>query len=586
MSHEQLFRTKPQLGIRSWRIDISYFYILAILGIFLGLFIENSRDKSLRSLILWSAAKSISFMILYVFWKGIASLLIRKNKKTISSISILTIGAAGGLIQAIVVELLIVLLLLDNATSVASRLLSSAIFAAFWLPAHSVTAGNFTKFRNMRESLHEQIASMGSVDMARKRLFLEEKKMLDQTIDQLLVNASDSAQHYFNQAVANKAESDLPMIVRSLASDHVRVLAHKITEISIPQKNLDWRLIFQKNQLRSFLEVFQISLKTRALNPEWFTLIIIVTISLPLLRRSDYPVNIFALIFLGTTTYLVQQLSYNIRIRSNKLQEIQTILSTTLNIFLLIGILYLIPGNNPRPASQFALAVVVVAITIIGHMAQAGLLRQNDLMQTEKFALEKMEVESAFINMELVRISKKWAEHIHGNLQSKLHAYSLVLEQSQENRDLEGIEAAIEGINQVFKDFRKIDAEDISQSLGQEVTKRCGQWEGLIEISIDMNEDTSELLLTNIVEIGDCINEAITNAVRHGGASKIEVQARKDSNFINFLITDDGNGIFQNVPGFGSRMFDSATGSNWKLFKDSSSSATVLTLAFVLNLRS
>jgi two-component sensor histidine kinase len=86
-----------------------------------------------------------------------------------------------------------------------------------------------------------------------------------------------------------------------------------------------------------------------------------------------------------------------------------------------------------------------------------------------------------------------------------------------------------------------------------------------------------------VLDIAECIGEAITNSVRHGSATRIDIDIVQVGPNIFGVVTDNGSGLKTNKVGYGSQVFDSATAKRWTLTVDPVSKVTRLNLIFSLS---
>jgi two-component sensor histidine kinase len=84
----------------------------------------------------------------------------------------------------------------------------------------------------------------------------------------------------------------------------------------------------------------------------------------------------------------------------------------------------------------------------------------------------------------------------------------------------------------------------------------------------------------SIKDVGDCIEEAVLNAVRHGDCSAIDIEVSDLASSISIQIRDNGRGFSGKPSGFGSTIYEEATLGDWKLWRDEKNKSTILELNF------
>ena len=459
-------------------------------------------------------------------------------------------------------------------------MLSAAFFAGIWLPAQSVTVINFTKFRRMRGSIQDQMLQLETVDQARGRLKMLDEEILRKQIADLVGKSQEEANLVLAGALKNSSTANLPEITRGLASEQLRLLAHNISALSVStETKKHWWVIEQKFRTSISDAVFK-SIRTRPLNKEWFLLVLIATVSLPLFRQRDPYVALSVLAVIAASTYLIHWVGFWLYARFANAALLITALVTLSTAVIPISLFNLVPGNTPTGRNEIAFAISVLLVTIFGHLAQAGLLQQRELLEIESSALQRAKSENAQINFELARITKNWAQHIHGNIQSRLHAFALVLEQAQMRDDTEAVERAIEEISRTIKELDREQSQTAISSLEDEITATCGLWDGIVSIELEIHDEARLMRQPIVSEINECLTEAIANSVRHGHADQMRVSVTSRKEFIVLEVSDNGVGFSSITRGLGSKTFEASTQGNWKLVRDTQESQTFLTLRF------
>jgi signal transduction histidine kinase len=178
---------------------------------------------------------------------------------------------------------------------------------------------------------------------------------------------------------------------------------------------------------------------------------------------------------------------------------------------------------------------------------------------TEKLAAVNLQLEilNASLRQELWLNRRRTASVLHGPVQAALFASAMKLSQEQQPTPAivaeveQDISAALEKLNNPSN----LEGEDISDLLNQIVEI----WSDAAEITIEIPADL-EGAITNqplaseaLIEIS---REFITNAIKHGKASKVSLTvSRLDDLRIAISVIDDGQGLPPGAkPGFGSKL--------------------------------
>ncbi len=161
---------------------------------------------------------------------------------------------------------------------------------------------------------------------------------------------------------------------------------------------------------------------------------------------------------------------------------------------------------------------------------------QSQSRQEEKEALDS----STTSQLEEILIGRELAAALHGKVQNRL-----VLSMSRIKNgaatledELDGIETTIQQVKKHIFDNRAVKTSEIIESFSQFLT---------VEISAPKDELTR--LQARVVE------EAISNAYRHGKAATVKVTLSEDEQVL--IVDDDGFGPKEGPKGLGSYIFDS-----------------------------
>jgi two-component sensor histidine kinase len=569
-------------GIKT-RIDLSLYYVFIPLGIFFGLFVEGFSPDSPRETTLWIIAKAIGFAGCYLFWLSFSALAGRLSRAEISLWKIMLIGGMGGIIQTLAVETALRLFLLEDSVPLIARASGTCFFATVWLPAQSVITSGFRNYKKNLKEVNFELAQLEDINIARRKLVEIEKNFVEKKILGMMAETKIALNALLQDSLTLSKESQLPEITRSFANNQLRSLIMNITLLNSgePQK---LSLIRQVTLFISNVSnVLITSIKAQPLNPIWFLGTVLPTIALPLSRFPNYFVGLQTFVAIAFTLTAIQLLSFRFQRKVRKNQLLVTFLTTCVLCFLPMVLIVLIPGIEHNLRRSVAFALCICLITIFGYIAQAGLIQKSTLLTSRQEVLNENRIKSSTLNKEIARVTKMWAQHIHGNLQARLQASVLMLEIAQKNDDPVSIRRSIDSIRELIADLDS-DLEKVTESsLSLEIRKRSDLWAGIVEISVSIAPSLQELTDPCVLDIAECIGEAITNSVRHGSATRIDVDIVQVGPNILGVVTDNGSGLKTNKTGYGSQVFDSATAKRWTLTVDPVSQVTRLNLIFSLS---
>jgi nitrate/nitrite-specific signal transduction histidine kinase len=103
------------------------------------------------------------------------------------------------------------------------------------------------------------------------------------------------------------------------------------------------------------------------------------------------------------------------------------------------------------------------------------------------------------------------------------------------------------------------------ETLKAEVAKVVAKWSDLMKIKTKIDKSVDELAPAKSQEMGNAINEAISNSFRHGQATEVQILISKNKGKIKIEIIDNGSGPQKGNGGLGTEWFNAIAGSEWSL---------------------
>ena len=573
----------PDIRIQNYKISL-FFYPYAIALILLpAILIEKQATDGLDYFLLWGFVKLSAFVVLYLFWLGMQRFLVRRRLENLHLSEIGFIGGLGGLIQVAVVLAEIPIIGLTSDVGSTKRILGSVIAATFWLPIQSVAGRNFIRFQRQRLGLLRSLGDFEEMRLAQSGFLSNLRRSLQAEIQLQLHTTSAIAKQTLEEAtVSHEGEmTNIPTVIREIAAGPFRELSHNLSR---NESNLREKAYFKSN-FYLFREALWESINTRPLNPYWFSAFLLGLSGTQALKNPSISFFLWVIVTFFILTLAVQSagLWAFSKTRGSKFELL--LLITGANIFLPILFVNLAKpietkwfgySNFPRDLWLFPIAVTMM--TIVGHTAQAGILTRD---QMQEFMKRRIDLERGFsdeINFEILKTSRMWAKYIHGRVQSSLNAAALMLEQAQERGDTAAITVALSQVRNVL-DTPGQGFVGAHRVLEKEIEYRVSLWSSLVQIKVVIDPKVLDFETLSVPTVGDLIEEAFSNSVRHGGASNIELFLSNESDKNLFIkVVDDGQGTLKKNPGFGIRLYDSETNGNWTLLRNARKNQTVLEL--------
>jgi len=167
------------------------------------------------------------------------------------------------------------------------------------------------------------------------------------------------------------------------------------------------------------------------------------------------------------------------------------------------------------------------------------------------------------------------ARFLHGSLQTKLSTSALRILQAKNDDELR--------TELLFaSDYLKMPIPLLhtegDRSFAERLQEIKDSWEPLIQIQYNSVEFNSDLDPVELGNLFDLINEAASNAYRHGAATSISFTIKNGPDAIVVEATNDGLLVEPIKPGLGSQIYDTATRKNWKLINRDNQATLLATI--------
>ena len=222
----------------------------------------------------------------------------------------------------------------------------------------------------------------------------------------------------------------------------------------------------------------------------------------------------------------------------------------------------------------FILGVIILAVGFVssffyGQHAESKFLERQ---------LSKEQLEAMLLKREEDRLSRELAKYLHGTIQSRLMASAMALEKAGRKGDKRALEKELA---QAYESLRVPSASYFAapeESFKAEINKVISKWNDLLNIKVKIDKSIGDLAPAKSQEIGNAINEGLSNAFRHGGAANVKLNITRAKSGISVEMIDDGQGPLGGKGGLGTEWFNAISGANWRLKPGKENKGSVLEL--------
>jgi signal transduction histidine kinase len=242
-----------------------------------------------------------------------------------------------------------------------------------------------------------------------------------------------------------------------------------------------------------------------------------------------------------------------------------TVVAGVLVGFLSAGAMALLVPD-PAAARLFFLAGgVFVSVVTLVIATVAAVLREQRVSERE-LAERTEQWRRAVVRLRQAQWfqGKALSRALHGPVQAAVTAAALRLDAA-----VRAGTSTAELLPVVRSDLRAvIDVLDVDVAeavvLDEAIARVIGTWDGLCSVSVDVDDDAHALVSSDPVlasTLVDLLTEAVSNAVRHGGASEVAVRVvLEETGLLDVEVRDDGRGPGpESRLGMGTRLLEECT---------------------------
>ena len=211
-------------------------------------------------------------------------------------------------------------------------------------------------------------------------------------------------------------------------------------------------------------------------------------------------------------------------------------------------------ASTPLESATGAIVGVVLflGLTVVVEASMQAAARVEMLEVTNR---DLSEITGRLNHLGLVT-REQVAELLHGPVQGRLAAVSLAIRlhmdslQRGEDPSLSELKRRVDHLlDETSRDLQRLGREpvDSSRDVAERLTAVVIQWQGFLDLTVDTDALVVDVLHghPDVAErLARCLDEAVTNASRHGGARRVMARCRIEEGSLLVLdVVDDGIGV-------------------------------------------
>lgn len=352
--------------------------------------------------------------------------------------------------------------------------------------------------------------------------------------------------------------------LRATVDDVVRPLSIDIAQAKDEFSNQE--VAKQKVSIRENLFASNPVLISNQILPFWSSIMIAI-VSLPAALVFYLSDAFAALGLFALSTLLVLELSSflfrNVWLKTGAALLVQIVIFAVAGLAASVSLRFAQLEAGAYPSGRIVTLTIIVGVAVF-----IGQLRQTQRMIAQQKAREvnaQLELLNSQARRELWLNRRRIATVLHGPVQAALYASAMKLAQAKRpsKKLINSVNKDLESALEVLK-FDSAESVDLRDVLSQIVEV----WAGTCDIYITLSKNVylaarkSSVLNEAVAEV---LREAISNAIKHGQATEIEVEAKISEKLIELSIVNNGKAPVNKAgKGFGSKLYDELT-LDWNL---------------------
>lgn len=532
------------LGL-TWREHIGGRWAVSLLGFILLLPIlvisplANIQVVTLRSVVLWLLASSITLApLIFIWWIGSETVLRNRHENPVQVWVVVAIGFISGALRSgamtwVTVTFDLFVPTVSLAELLVIRMLIGGVQGAVGMPVIAMLLSIISRYRAERARLLHQAAA------------LEQRQDQERGAVNALRSALTGPVRMRLQELADRLGNDATSI-DAVAGD-VRAQAHQMwSEAAAEPKQPRVRLV----------EVLRAAVRNRPLPVVAIWFIWLPSAFLTFILRATLGLAVVQLL-VGTALLSAVYLTGTALAHRSPRMGLPIFLIGSTGGALASGYLIWFLSGSPNWNSDLVLYVTSVpwlmSITLVVSVVESTVIRSGEVLEEIRSGIQRGEIELHQQQRARSELAYEVASVLHGVVQGRLAA----AQRSKTESAVLARRALDEGVERLMAPgtTTALAAVDV-------VNDVVAPWTALLAVTVDVA--SGKLPAHHVRAVSDVLEEGLSNAFRHGSATAVDISVRMDGKDWVVVIGDNGSGASPSVDvGLGSSLFDAVSQGQW-----------------------
>ncbi len=567
-------------------LSLRLFILFTLFSLPISVVIERKSIEVPGNIAKWLIANTCGFAAMGIFWFSVKKFTEFSDRRIRSWVPFFLLSGLGGVVQGITAGWVIRILHVQDFYSINTRAITVFVIALFWLPLELLITTSIDSFARMEQGIFDEIVIAEKVKLLQTDIVQVINNSVEEGLKtELRISADRTRRELQGSSKADAISWGSPNPLAKLASGDVNQLA---TRLWYNAQDLRYEDPSTRKIISTPWRALMVGTDVEPFNLLSMVLIGMSTCGTIFIRNLGLHTGTLALLFaafpLLATATLSQIIFWRTRIQGRYIFLIWASATFLILVFershrsFYYNILGIPSANSKGIFLGLPLFVLFIGIQVLINLAKGSYLSHEAALRVFATDVSLDAVRKNVINAEVAKVSKNWARRLHGRVQSDLSATSLLLDEAHNSGDSEAMDRALVEANERLDSL--MDAPSpVYRTVPEEIEYRIQLWHALTEITYDLSRFSALPSLFKIEDLGELLEEAIANAVRHASAKHISIVLRNQQNRSLIIeVRNDGewNGIQRNR--LGTEIFSIHTEGKWTLDRAAGSDITLLKL--------
>lgn len=539
-----------------WAISLRVYLFSAPIVIGFFLLTENGALASGQALAQWTAIQVVGYLALGGVLLA-ADRTVLRNRRThpVPALVVVAVGAAGGVARAAVMAWLIDWWQVPTTNPAGVRLVMGAFLGAFWL-------AGVAKINADLEEVRAEYSSLLAAQIEQhRRLAITARER-----DELKAALATEVGRELSAAMAGDGGDGGGRT--TLTGDDLAALRGRLDNLAGPVRDVSHRLWEQQapTPVANEGQLLKYAMTGNVLRPRlsllFFTLLGVVALG----RTHGWPAAVLISgTYAGSVLLAAEVINrYAAAGPRRTSRELITVSVVALLLVPLPFVAVMVVVGLPTMSvltDWFAALMYTMLVIPLASSVLSPMTRRRIAVAALRQQITEDDLRTIAIAHEQASLCRELARHMHGTVQAELYAASLRLSAGLDpgaggswgaHRSAEDL--AVHLVAQLPDGSARSEA-----VLGPHLLRLAEQWQGLVEIELDLDPAAATAPLGSTVcrQVTELLGEVVHDALHHGAASRVVVAVSRTEAGVLVRTHDDGVPIAAGeVPGLGSAMLE------------------------------